>query len=116
MVYFPKEIFRIIYSYDCTYKKIYDDCLQEMSSKFNLNRCICLLNSLFYNTHYGTHLAYHQIYSKNTLAQYTKNHAKKHKDYNFSNILHHYRHIYEKITCCIYCRGKKGKLYVRNYK
>lgn len=116
MVYFPPEIFRIIYSYDATYKNIYKECIQEMTSIFNYNRCICLLNSLFYKTHYGNLSTYHEIYSKNTLAQYVRNHAKRFKHICFTDVLDHYRAIYNQITCCRYCRSVKGRLYVKNYR
>ena len=47
-VYFPREIWTIIYEYDNTYKTVYNQCMQEMNSYFNHNRMISLMNTCFY--------------------------------------------------------------------
>ena len=48
LIYFPSEIWTMIYEYDNTYKTIYNKCIQEMCSYFNHNRMISIMNACFY--------------------------------------------------------------------
>ena len=111
MVYFPPEIFRIIYGFDPTYKTVYKECIEEMTAKFNYNRCICLLNSLFRQNLY----CFHDMKKYYTFPLHVRNHAKKYKNVIFSNILEYYRIVYDEIKCCRYCCKVKSKLYVTHY-
>ena len=112
MVYFPPEIYRIIYGFDPTYKTVYKECIQEMKAKFNYNRCICLLNSIFYKNSFY----HHDTRKYNSIPQFVRNHALRHKHVDFSIIMDYFRIMYHQITCCVYCRKTKGKLYVVNYR
>mgnify|MGYP004306340185 CR=1 FL=1 len=111
MVYFPPEIFRIIYGFDPTYKTVYKECIQEMKAKFHYNRCICLLNSLFRQNLFR----FSDMKKYYTFPPYVRSHAKRHKNVNFANILDYYRIVYDEIKCCRYCRETKGKLYMTRY-
>lgn len=46
--YFPPEIWTIIYEYDNTYKKVYDQCMTEMNSYFIHNKMISIMRSCFF--------------------------------------------------------------------
>ena len=45
--YFPPEIWTMIYEYDNTYKKVYNQCMYEMKSYFIHNRMISIMDACF---------------------------------------------------------------------
>ena len=56
-VYFPPELWTMIYQYDNTYKKYYNECIQQMNSYFNHNIMISMMKACF---------DYYNIYNVNS--------------------------------------------------
>ena len=120
--YFPNEIWRHIYDYDCTKKKCFNECLQEMVAHFQYNRIVCLLTNLFLKNsfYHNDYLFQNDIYdnsflTKRTLLRYIVHCMKSpyySNPYLVNSNMNYFRLSYKHAICCRYCKAFKKKLYI----
>ena len=109
-VYFPPELWTIIYQYDNTYKIHYNKCMQEMNSYFNHNIMISIMKACF---------EYYNIYNVNSRSFNKLSRLKYliHKKQYNNNVYSDPRSIvYNRNTWNNYIVKNKKKIYVYNIK
>ena len=109
-VYFPPELWTVIYQYDNTYKIHYNECMQEMNSYFIHNIMVSMMKAC---------IEYYDIYSVNSISLKKKSYLnyiiyKKNNHghvYSEPNSILHNKNIWNN-----YIKKNKKKVYIYNIK
>lgn len=109
-VYFPPELWRIIYQYDNTYKKCYNQCIQEMNSYFNHNIMISMMKACFeyYNIYNVNSRSFNKLSRLKYLIYKKQHHADVYSDPRSI--------VYNRNVWNNYIKKKRKKVYIYNIK
>ena len=106
-IYLPPEIWTIIYQYDNTYKTIYNNCMQEMTSYFNHNKINSIMNARFY--YYTLYLRNSQDVIKMPCVEYiVLNNSRESPPYKDLNSVIHHKNCWQH-----FIKSPKGKIYTK---
>lgn len=109
-VYFPPELWTMIYQYDNTYKKYYNECMQQMNSYFNHNIMVSMMKACF--EYYNIYNVNSRSFNKLSRLKYIVYKKQRHADvYSDPRSIVSNRNVWDN-----YIKKKRKKIYIYNIK